>query len=80
MLLGANRRKLTDFVNLRYYLFDEDQVANKETGVICNILIPSDKKRDLIDQLDLFGINKKSYIRDLTVLAAIFRQKYSRKV
>lgn len=77
MLWGANRRKLTDFMQPGYYMSDMDQVENKDTGVIGNILIPGDRKRDIVEQLNLCGINEKFIYPGLDGVGRYIKQKYS---
>ena len=80
MLWGANRRKLTDFMEPRFYMTDKDQVENKDTGVIGNILIPSNKKHEILEQLNLCGINEKFIYPGLDGVGRYIKKKYSSKV
>lgn len=77
MLWGANRRKLTDFMQPSYYMSDVDLVENKDTGVIGYILIPGDKKRSIIEQLNLCGINEKFIYPGLDGVGRYIKKKYS---
>lgn len=79
MLWGADQRALNEFMCPHNYMSDADQVENKETGVICDILIPGNMKRDLIAQLDLYGINEKMIYPGLDGVGRYIRQKYSYK-
>lgn len=80
MLWGADRRKLTDFMQPRFYMTDKDQVENKDTGVICNILIPNSKKHEILEQLNLCGVNEKFIYPGLDGVGRYIKKKYSSKV
>lgn len=77
LLWGANRGELTAFMLPEYYMFASSIVTNKETGVIGNILIPGNRKRALIDQLNLCGINEKLIYPGLDGVGRYIREKYS---
>lgn len=80
MLWGANRRKLTDFMQPEFYMSDAEQVENKDTGIIGNILIPGDKKNEIIKQLDLCGINEKFIYPGLDGVGRYIKQKHSSRI
>ena len=58
---------------------DENDIKNQECGVICNILIPGDRKRELLEQLNLCGINEKLIYPGLDGVGRFIKQKYSDK-
>lgn len=79
MLWGARRQELTSFMESKYFMSDENDIKNQEYGVICNILIPGDRKRELLEQLNLCGINEKLIYPGLDGVGRFIKQKYSDK-
>ena len=79
MLWGARRQELTSLMESKHFMSDENNIKNQEHGVICNILIPGDKKRELLEQLNLCGINEKLIYPGLDGVGRFIKQKYSDK-
>lgn len=79
MLWGANRQKLTDFMQPNFYMSTSDSIENAATGVIGSILIPGDKKQNIMKQLNLCGINEKFIYPGLDGVGRYIKQKYSSK-
>lgn len=79
MLWGARRQELTSFMESKHFMSDENDIKNQECGVICNILIPGDRKRELLEQLNLCGINEKLIYPGLDGVGRFIKQKYSDK-
>lgn len=77
MLWGANRSPLTQFVRPEHYMTDSDTVENQQTGVIGAILIPAEKKKEILAQLDLCGINEKFIYPGLDGVGRYIKKKYS---
>lgn len=76
MLWGARQQELTSFMKPKYFMSDKNDIKNQEYGVICNILIPGDRKRALLEQLSLCGINEKFIYPGLDGVGRFIRQKY----
>lgn len=79
MIWGAKQGKLTDFMQPSYYMRDDEDVCNKETGIICSILIPASEKRKLLSQLDICGVNEKTVYPGLDGVGRYIQRKYSSK-
>lgn len=77
MLWGQKRNELTQFMLPQYYMTDSDGVENQQTGVIGNILIPAEKKKGILVQLDLCGINEKFIYPGLDGVGRYIKKKYS---
>lgn len=52
MLWGAQRQELTHFMKTEHWMSNEVDPENKETGIIAHILIPGNKKAEIIEQLN----------------------------
>lgn len=77
MLWGAKRQALTYFMKPEYWMLNENDPENKESGIICNILIPGDKKEQIIEQLNLCGVNEKFIYPGLDGVGRFIKKKYS---
>jgi len=77
MLWGQKRNELIQFMLPQYYMTDSDVVENQQTGVIGNILIPAEKKKEILAQLDLCGINEKFIYPGLDGVGRYIKKKYS---
>ena len=77
MLWGAQRQELTYFMQSEYWMSNENNPPNKETGIIAHILIPGNKKAEIIEQLNLCGINEKFIYPGLDGVGRFIKKKYS---
>lgn len=77
MLWGARRQELTYFMQPNYWMSNENNPNNKETGIIYQICIPGNKKAELIEQLNLCGINEKNIYPGLDGVGRFIKKKYS---
>ena len=77
MLWGAKRQELTGFMQPEYWMSNENNPKNKESGIICHILIPGNKKTEIIEQLNLCGINEKFIYPGLDGVGRFIKKKYS---
>lgn len=80
MIWGANRNPLTSFVQNDHYMTDDDNVTNKENGILCYIKIPADYKDKILNQLNLCGINQKFIYPGLDGVGRYISTKYSGKI
>ena len=76
MMWGADRRPLTEFISQNEFMVDED-VTNQTYGLICDICIPASRKRELLKQLNLCGINEKFIYPGIDGIGRYINQKYS---
>lgn len=58
MIWGADRRPLTELVSKNEFMIDK-AVTNQANGFLCYISIPANRKREMLNQLNLCGINEK---------------------
>lgn len=77
MLWGAQRQELTYFMKPEYWMSNENNPNNKEIGIIYYILIPGNKKAEILKQLNLFGINEKFIYPGLDGVGRFIKKKYS---
>lgn len=76
MIWGADRRPLTEFVSTNEFM-TEETVTNQANGLICNIIIPANRKHELLNQLNLCGINEKFIYPGMDGIGRYINQKYS---
>lgn len=76
MIWGANRNPLTNLINSHEFMVDKD-VTNQEYGIICSIDIPANMKHELIEQLNLCGINEKFIYPGIDGIGRYINRKYS---
>jgi len=76
MIWGADRRPLTDFVSKNEFMMDK-AVTNQMNGLICNIIIPANRKYEILNQLNLCGINEKFIYPGMDGIGRYINQKYS---
>lgn len=76
MIWGADRHPLTDLINANEFMVAEN-VTNQEFGIICSIDIPANCKCELINQLNLCGINEKFIYPGMDGIGRYIKQKYS---
>lgn len=79
MLWGSRQQELTSLMEPFHFMSDTDDIKNREYGVICNILVPGKRKCELLDQLNLCGINEKMIYPGLDGVGRFIKQKYSNK-
>ncbi|WP_455958613.1 hypothetical protein [Anaerotignum lactatifermentans] len=77
MLWGAQRQELTHFMKTEHWMSNEVDPENKETGIIAHILIPGNKKAEIIEQLNLCGVNEKFIYPGLDGVGRFIKKKYS---
>ena len=75
MMWGAQRGALTDFIDKNDYMVDEN-VTNSDHGIICSIMIPADKKKEILQQLNLLGINEKFIYPGMDGVGKYINNKY----
>lgn len=80
MLWAAQRYELTHFMKPEYYMLPDDSISNQMTGVIGCIVIPADKKRVILDQLNALNINEKFIYPGLDGVGRYIKAKYSSKL
>lgn len=78
MIWGADRRPLTEFVSENEFMIDK-AVTNQANGLLCYISIPANRKREILNQLNLCGINEKFIYPGVDGIGRYIRQKYSSK-
>lgn len=76
MIWGADRRPLTSFMNANEYMVEE-QVDNTNNGIICCVCISANKKKELLRQLNLCGINEKYIYPGIDGVGRHISKKYS---
>ena len=76
MIWGSDRRPLTEFVSTNEFM-TEETVTNQANGLICNIIIPANRKHELLNQLNLCGINEKFIYPGMDGIGRYINQKYS---
>ena len=76
MIWGAHRSPLTEIISPNEFMAAEN-VTNQECGIICSIDIPANCKRELINQLNLCGINEKFIYPGMDGIGRYIKQKYS---
>ena len=76
MIWGAQQNKLTDFIAKEDYMTD-GQVTNANHGIICSVVIPSDKKDVILRQLNILGINSKFIYPGIDGVGKYIDKKYS---
>lgn len=76
MIWGAHRSPLTEIIAPNEFMAAEN-VTNQECGIICSIDIPANCKRELINQLNLCGINEKFIYPGMDGIGRYIKQKYS---
>lgn len=76
MIWGAHRSPLTEIIAQNEFMVAEN-VTNQECGIICSIDIPANCKRELINQLNLCGINEKFIYPGMDGIGRYINQKYS---
>lgn len=76
MIWGADQRPLTELIGANEFMVAEN-VTNQECGIICSIDIPANCKRELINQLNLCGINEKFIYPGMDGIGRYINQKYS---
>lgn len=79
MIWGAKRGELTSFVETKHYMTTDDNITNKEDGILCYIKIPADYKEKILKQLNLCGINQKFVYPGLEGVGRFISTKYSAK-
>lgn len=79
MIWGANRMALTSFVQTNHYMTANDDITNKEEGILCYIKIPAAYKEKILKQLNLCGINQKFVYPGLDGVGRFISTKYSGK-
>lgn len=77
MLWGAQRQELTHFMKPEYWMLNENEPKNKETGIISYISIPGNKKTEIIEQLNFCSINEKFIYPGLDGVGRFIKKKYS---
>ena len=77
MLWAANRGEFTSFMQPEHYMTDDQTVENQAMGIICPIIVPRNKKNDILDQLDMCGVNEKFIYPGLDGIGRFIRKKYS---
>ncbi len=80
MIWGAKRGELTSFVKNKHYMTADNNVINKEDGILCYIKIPVDCKEKILNQLNLCGINQKFVYPGLDGVGRFINTKYSAKI
>lgn len=78
MLWGAKHRPLTDFIAADEYM-EEEPVNNKEKGIVFCVQIPANKKKEILNQLDSFGVNEKFIYPGIDGVGRYIKKKYSSK-
>ena len=76
MIWGANRGPLTNFISQNEFMVEED-VTNQTCGLICSISIPAGRKRELLNQLNLCGVNEKFIYPGIDGIGRYINRKYS---
>ena len=77
MLWGAQRLPLTNFVTAAEYISFDDTVNNADHGILGFISIPSSLKPEILQQLNLLGINEMFIYPGLDGVGKYINQKYS---
>lgn len=78
MLWGVNQGPLTGMIRAENYMSSE-KPDSSEGGIICSILIPAGKKKELLNALDMCGINEKHIYPGLDGIGKYINNKYSFK-
>ena len=76
MIWGGRRSPLTEFIASDEFMVAEN-ITNQECGIICSINIPVNCKRELINQLNLCGINEKFIYPGMDGIGRYINKKYS---
>ena len=58
-------------------IMTDETVTNQTNGLICNIIIPANRKHELLNQLNLCGINEKFIYPGMDGIGQYINQKYS---
>lgn len=57
----------------------DENVDNQRNGILAKIIIPSNKKSEVLEQLNLCGVNEKTIYPGLDGIGRYVREKYSAK-
>lgn len=78
MLWGRNHGALTDIIKAEdYMILDEEKVNGRDgVGVLCAIEIPAECKDNILQQLDMIGINEKFIYPGLEGIGKTLSNKY----
>lgn len=77
MLWGGDRAELTSFMKPEFFMVDQDTKDNAATGILCSVQIHSNKKQEILRQLDACGINEKFIYPGLDGIGRYIAEKYS---
>ena len=78
MIWGTRRSPIDAFVDEKDIMSDEN-VDNQRNGILAKIIIPSNKKSEVLEQLSLCGVNEKTIYPGLDGIGRYVREKYSAK-
>lgn len=76
MIWGKDQRALERLISNDLYMELGENKENQTRGVICQIIIPKNKKEYILQQLDLLGINEKLIFPGLDGIGRYINQKY----
>lgn len=77
MLWAAGRADLTTYMQPNYYMTDDIYINNQETGILYPIIVPKARKQELLNQLNICGINEKFIYPGLEGIGRYIRKKHS---
>lgn len=77
MLWAAQKSDLEYFMEEKNFLLFDENVNNKEDGILGKIIIPHNIKKHIIEQLNLLGVNEKSIYPGLDGIGKYIKTKYS---
>ena len=78
MIWGSKPVALNDIIEKSDYMnLDSSEEVEKGKGILFAITIPSEKKKDILEQLDMLGINEKYIYPGLEGVGKTIAKKYS---
>ena len=70
---------LTNIISTDNYMSFDEKPEKPQNGILANIIIPSDAKKQILSQLDGLGINEKFIYPGLDGVGKYIKAKYSYK-